>query len=36
MPGRALNAAQLEVIRGEETYRHAFYWAGFIVMGGVE
>jgi CHAT domain-containing protein len=36
MPGRALNAAQLEVLRGEDKHRHPYYWAGFIAMGGVE
>jgi len=32
---QALQRAQLELIRGDASYRHPYYWAPFVAIGGV-
>jgi CHAT domain-containing protein len=32
---QALQQAQLDLIRGDERYRHPYYWAPFLTIGGV-
>ena len=32
---KALQQAQLQLIRGEANYRHPYYWAPFLAIGGV-
>lgn len=32
---QALQQAQLELIRGDARYRHPYYWAPFVAIGGV-
>jgi len=32
---QALQQAQLELIRGDARYRHPYYWAPFVMIGGV-